>query len=233
MMRMLRAVGLALLAILVLGAMAAAGASAEFNAEIDLGVEKGGVLGQLDGTVTFTRQGRGVTCTEAEFLADAEDGDTEITTKEAEFAECEAPAIKGAATVKMNKCHLYFNLTADSEDAFTALAGLKCPEGGSATIAVFSSSAENHNTPLCEYALPEQENLTTIGLSNLGPEGNTKKDWVRAHVNLGKIASTRTVGSLLACGSLNDEEGTLEGTFKLKGVNSSKEDVGLKVITDI
>lgn len=233
MTRTLKAVGIALIAAAAVGAIAATWAWAESSAEIELGTKEGTIHAQLDGEATFTRQGRVVICEEAAFFAHVEDHDTAVTTTEPAFAECKPTVIEGKATVAMNECHFNFNLTADSEDNFTAIAALGCPEGKEATLTIYTLKDTKHEeTPICQYAFPAQENLTTIDLSNLAADENTPKDWVRAHVNLSEIKSTRTHGGLITCGSMNDALGSLEATFKLKGKNTSGEDVDMTVATD-
>lgn len=239
MTRNLKALGLALVAVLAMSAMAASGAQADPKnpAQVTLGSAEGTIDATQIGTGTFTRTGRTVTCTEGHFEAHVDDGDTTITTTPAIFnGHCTGP-LGFEATVDMNSCDFHFELLGtevEGVDEFTATAGLECTnENDHAIINVYNGAHEAENI-VCQYTFNEtgNEDLDTIKLTNEPAGEGTPEDWVRAHIELSNIHSTRTVGSAFVCGGATDnEETTLEGEWELKGTNNAEEATGLTVST--
>lgn len=225
--------GLALLAMLAPGAVAAAGAQAEEPAGVTLESGEGKIDATQNGAGTFTRATRAVTCTEGNFFAFVADRDTEITTAEPEFGSCEGP-LGLPATVDMGECHFAFALTGEgfSPETFTAMAALECPDGGHTTITIYNGTHET-GSAVCQYTTIDQTGLTTVDLTNEFASEATPKDWVKAHVNLTGIDSIRTHGSSLVCGPLYDAASTLEAEWELKGTSAAAEDTGLTVSTHI
>lgn len=232
MIRNLKALGLALVAVLAMSAMAAAGAQGKEPAQVTLEAAEGTIDGTQIGSGTFVRSSRKVTCNEGSFVAHVADGDTTITTTKPTFDSCTGP-LGLPATVDMNGCDFGFELEGEEVEGvhkYTAVASLTCNEGGHATITV--KNAEGGT--VCQYSFTNEgnEGLNTIELTNEAAGEETPKDWGEADINVTGIDSTRTAGSAFVCGPATDENGALEGDWALKGTDGEEQlPTGLTVST--
>jgi hypothetical protein len=239
----LKALGLALVAALTMGAaMAVPAAQAQLeNAELTAEESPVTLDGTNQGFLVITRDGRSVHCTTADFHAEAETGDTTIEMLPV-YAGC-VSNINSPVTITTNGCGYRFHLKKDTinhgggnlTSTYTAETQLICPPGQSVQIHVYASHA-NHTTGvnLCRYDFSPQTFGGTIDLTNEpanGPSG-TPKDWITAHLDFENIVSTRTIGSALICGVEHDTAGQMHGVITLKGTNLDGDDNGITISTD-
>jgi hypothetical protein len=243
MIRNLKTLGLALVAVLAMSAMTASAANAQLeDAELTSEASPVTLDGTQEGLQVLTRDGRTVSCSVADFHAEAEPGDTTIDIVPT-YENC-VSNINSPATVTMNGCKYRFHLKKDTIDhgggnitsTYTAEAKLTCPPNQKVQIHVYSSH-NNHtnNVNLCTYEFGEQTVGGTIDLTNEPVSGVppvTPKDWIRAHINVASIDSTRTTGGALLCGVESDANGELHGTAILKGTNLAGGDAGITISTD-
>jgi hypothetical protein len=236
MTRNLKALGLALLAALALGAMAASTAQATIgNAVATIEGGSGVIHGKDEVAGQLTRNGRTITCTTAHYKSNTvTTGDASITVTP-EYSNCHSAGLP--VTVTMNECAFIFAFTADkpgAEHTFTAISHLECPALKVAEIHVYSSH-NNHTVgvSLCTYHFGAQNNKTEISLTNKAAGGTTPKDWITADITVGGIVSTRTSGSELLCGNELDNAGTLHASAELKGTTHAGGAAGITMSTKV
>lgn len=178
------------------------------------------------------RTGRTVECENSSLTGTAEDGDTAVTV-EPTYDNCHATVLgsKLPATVAINGCDYALQLESIFVEGETytyhAPTDLKCPEGKVVEIDVFSNTTEHMaNNPMCRYTLNEASNeaLETVELTNKAPTEGIAKGWLEAHVEIGGIASKRTVGGVLVCGAETDATGALEGSYVVTGTSDDEEE---------
>lgn len=233
----LKRLGLVLIAVFAMGAVAASAVQAQGHNNVQVTSETSPWV--MDGYQTeelwFTRTVT-LTCETANFHAAGSDGDTTVTVTP-EYEQCHARGPFGEtwpATVTMNECSYLFHLFGEEKEGgghtFTATAGVECQdEGGSITIDVYTSHS-NHTSDsrLCTLHVPEQTGLTAIDLTNKAA-GMLPKDSIEADIEVSGIHSSRT-GSFL-CGPTTDETGELHGAVALVGTDSNKNENGLTIST--
>jgi hypothetical protein len=250
MIRNLKTLGLALVAVLAMSAMAASAANAQLE-DAELTAEESPVTldGTQEGLQVLTRDGRTVSCSTANFHSLADTGDTTMDIAPT-YAGC-VSNINSPATVTMNGCEYRFHLKKDTinhgggniTSTYTAEAQLICPPNQKVQIHVYSSHTNHtNNVNLCTYEFGAQTVDGTIDLTNEDPvihnpgeedeEVTTPKDWIRAHIDVEGITSTRTTGGALLCGIEHDSAGSLHGIAILKGTNLEEEDNGITISTD-
>ncbi len=217
MTRNLKALGLALVAMLAMSAMAVSAANAEVNGKVTAESSPVTMDGKQTTEQKFTRGAVPVTCANATFHAQSNTGDNTITVTPT-YSSCHATGPFGETwpvTVTMSGCDYMFHLT-NTKGTFTAISDVVCPVGASITVDVYTSH-NNHtaNTTLCKIHVPAQTGLKTITLTNQAAGGTTPKNWVSANINITGITSTRT-GSAL-CGAEHSATSALHGGAELKG----------------
>jgi hypothetical protein len=219
MTRNLKALGLALLAVLALGTMAASTAQAIVgNAQLTIEGGSGFVHGKDETPMQYTRDGRIKTCATGHYKSNTVTSGATSLTITPEYSNCSAAGLP--ATVTMNGCNYELTFTADPGHTFTAITHIKCPVGKVIETHVYSSHA-NHTAgvSLCTYHVGPQTNKTEISLTNNAAGGITPKDWITADITIGGLVSTRTSGSELLCGKELDTAGTLHASVELKGTS--------------
>jgi hypothetical protein len=233
MIRNLKALGLALVAALALGAMGASAAQATIgNAQLTIEGGSGFIHGKDEVAMQYTRNGRVKTCATGHYKSSTvTSGDTSITVTP-EYSNCTSAGLP--ATVTTNGCSYILTLTADPGHTFTAITHISCPPGKVIETHIYSS-AHNHATglSLCTYHVGAQSNKTEISLTNKAAGGTTPKDWITADITIGGIVSTRTSGSELLCGNELDNAGTLHATAELKGTSHVGLPAGITISTKV
>jgi hypothetical protein len=243
MIRKLKALGPTLVGILAMGAMAAPAANAQLeNGELTAEESPVTLDGTQEGTNVMTRNGRTISCSTTTFHAVADTGDTTIDITPT-YAGC-VSNINSPATTTMNGCIYRLHLNKSTTDhgggnvtaTYTAQTQLVCPPNQKVQLHVYSSHTNHtNNVNLCTYEIGPQTVDGTIDLTNepasAGPPA-TPKDWIRAHINVAGIDSTRTTGGALICGVESDTEGELHGTAILKGTNLAGGDNSITISTD-
>jgi hypothetical protein len=236
MIRNLKTLGVALVAVLALSAMAASAAQATIgNARATIEGGSGFIHGTDEVAGTLTRNGRTVTCSISHYKSNTVVNEDASITVTPEYTNCTSAGLP--ATVTMNGCNFVFTFTADAPGGvhtFTAISHLECPGTNVVEIHVYSS--ENNHTAgvsLCTYHFGPQNNKSEVSLTNKGAGGVTPKDWITADITVGGIVSTRTSGSELLCGNELDLTGTLHATVELKGTNHASESRGITMSTKV
>jgi hypothetical protein len=233
----LKALGLALVAVLVLGAMATPTAQATVgNAQLTIEGGSGFIHGQDEVAGQLTRNGRAITCTTVHHKSDTFFNGTTSLTIIPEYSNCHSAGLP--VTITMNGCAYVLTFTGHDigggNHTFTAITHLQCPAGKMIETHVYSSHA-NHTAgiSLCTYHIGPQTNKTEISLTNQAAGGITPKDWITADITIGGIVSTRTSGSELLCGKELDNAGTLHATAELKGTNHLGGAAGITMSTKV
>lgn len=210
MTRNFKALGLALVASLALGAVVASSASAAFEAE-STPVR---VTRSANNTQVFTYQEEG-----AQVQCSTVGGSGEQTTSPTTdfrfnptYSGCTVPGI-GTAVVSMNGCGYTFTANTGSTNlnAASFQTHLVCPEGATITITISSIFGD-----VCTLHLGSQTTSGTITGSNVG-SGTTRE--VKVTSNVTGVSGTRTGSSL--CGPTSSTTGTYTGEVTTTGENPS------------
>jgi hypothetical protein len=242
----LKGLGLALFAMLALGAFSASAASANEDAGITLeqaeatitGVDHGENPGKL------VSRSRTVTCNVGTYHGDVKNLDTSITLTP-KYTNCHTAVAGSVATVTNTGCDYLFTLTGQGPepDKFTSTTDLDCDDGKAHIQIDFwlsKAAHEENKTPTCAYTFSDthenksvNQELEGIELTNIPGGGATPKNYITADVDVTGIVSTRVVGSTLLCGALLDKEGTLNTQARLKAENEGGQEVGGTISTHL
>jgi hypothetical protein len=204
MSRNLKVLGLALVAVFAMSAVASASAgAATFHSEI-ASPAKTFFNGEQVTENVFTVNGRTVKCTKAVFSGE-EVAPSETLSVTPEYSGCTAFGL--ASTVAMNGCKYKFhNVTGTGP--FTSPVDIVCPEGAHITITAAST---------CTVTVAGQTGLSSVSYTNKGT--GTGRD-VEVGANISGIASNVS-GSVLVCGTNGPESATYTGTVLEKGYTSA------------
>ena len=207
MIRKAKVLGLALVAVLSMSAVAASGAQAEtwFHSDVNPTV----ITGEETETNKFVTSGGNVKCT-SKFDATSEGTKTETkpgevtyTTKtitiKPTYSNCTAFGFVGA-TIDMNSCDYLFHLTQNTPP--TATVDVVCNPGDDITI----------TTSFCTVHVPAQTNLAHVVFESTGATTNTKD--IDATLTFEGIKYTETSGCFVPGERAN---GTYTGKVTLKG----------------
>jgi hypothetical protein len=233
MSRNLKALGLALIAVLALSGIAAVSAQAETAVESELkspavtkidvtnAVNKHGELARL----TIGNGARFVECTNIDFTGTITGSATTVTGT-AEFTNCFANGLSASpVTVTHNKC----TLEVTALKASTANTTVKCPGGaGQVEIHVFENAeAQKLNKPLCTYDITipvAGQTVTGAPITTGGAAGKTH-DLV---ADLSKATKLKEVfntgpGGLAVCGVASGKhtEGAFTGKVTITGTEAA------------
>jgi hypothetical protein len=240
MIRNLKALGLALVAVFAMSAMAASAAQALVVDHAQITAESFPVVldGTQNGVQVFNREGRTVTCTTAEFHSEVKSTDSKTTiTIKPTYSGCHSniPLIGVVpATVTLNGCDYLFHLTKHTPSGtFTGDPTVVCPVNQEIEVHVYQNHA-NHtsNTSLCTIKVPAQTPGGTVDLTNKAAGGTTPKNYVEADINVATITSTVTPAGVV-CGNAHNATGTLNGNATLKGTTAAGVSQGVTVSTDV
>ncbi|HEX5593647.1 MAG TPA: hypothetical protein VFX35_09915 [Solirubrobacterales bacterium] len=199
-----KAFGLALVAMLALGAVVVASASAQFEAEsVPVRVTR-----SANNTQEFTyNEGITVKCTTVGGSGEQTATPSTDFRFNPTYTGCTVPAIGGKAEVNMTGCGYTFTSAAKSTSMTTHIV---CPEGKSIDITVY----DIFGTDVCTLNVGPQTPAGTITGSNAGA-GATRE--VKIASNLSGIVGTRTGSSL--CGPATSTSGTYVGEVTSTGEN--------------
>lgn len=239
MIRNLKALGLALVAMFALTAAASTAAQAAVPVLTTEGAANVVLTGTQEGFNELVRGPRIVTCKKGHLTAT---GEVANGATEAEFtpsySECHTN-LGGPATVTNTGCKFRFKLAADAkepEDTWTAISSLHCNDANSHIVVHAYINHEQHtntpNAPSCQYtftdwtnglATQHNQNLTTLDITNKAANPPvTEKNYLELHLGVENIVSTRTLGSALLCGVATHTEGKLVGTGHVKASSGGK-----------
>ncbi|HEX5593650.1 MAG TPA: hypothetical protein VFX35_09930 [Solirubrobacterales bacterium] len=202
----LKAFSLALVSMLALGAVVAASASAQFEAE-SVPVRATRSANTTQAFTYNTGDGITVQCTTV-----GGSGEQTVTPStdfrfNPTYTGCTVPAINGKAEVNMTGCGYTFTSAAKATSMTTHIV---CPEGKSIDITIFDSFGSH----LCTLNVGPQTPAGTITGSNLG-SGTTRE--VKIASNLSGIVGTRTGSSF--CGPATSITGCYKGEVTTTGEN--------------
>jgi hypothetical protein len=228
-MRKLKALGLALVAIGAISAVAAASASANYNIASATG---GSISGSQTVTNEFVTTIGTVKCTTATFAASQATETAETLTVLPTYSGCTLAGIK--VNITTNKCHYLFTKPTTTEPTGTthAIVHVKCPTAGTNAFILIKDTAGAG----CEVKVAEQETKGTVMMTNVpehisiveGKEVLTK-DKVSVESNVEGIAATWTAGCPNTGGKAGgDAKGKYLGSVEVEG-KSGETKVGIKV----
>jgi hypothetical protein len=243
MIRNLKTLSLALVALLALSAMATSAAQADKPARET--AEKYPVKydSKLIKPMVMKRQGREITCETVTLEGENDETEHDSITFNATYGGCHSILLgtKMPVTFTMNGCEYEDKLTADiikhkdgkETHTYTAVTDVKCPAGQQIEIHVYANAtAHAEGKTTCKYKVGEAGN-TGLGITDITNEpagGTTPKDWLKVHIKLAKLVSSAE-GSPLICGSAHDTEGTMDGEGEIKGTDKDGKPNGITVST--
>lgn len=217
MTRNLKALGLALVAVLAIGAVAAQGAMANVEHTFTSKVQNTDYTGHATTNHTFSAGGVSVVCEEAAFTGSEEGKATHTLPAAAEYSECSVGGIL-EAEVNMMGCEYVFHTETTEEEAPQATPGV---EAADVTLECPSEATNGGPTiiaPGC--TLDIQPNQTLHGVHYENDNGN-----VIVEAKVHKIMYDVTEEGL--CGLVGLEEGThsdgtYEGTATVEGFEAGE-----------
>ncbi len=240
MIRNLKALGLALVAVFALSAMAASAAQAtgpEFWTGTGNTFEHGTVRATFDtGKQVFTSKplGAKVRCDEVHGSATLAAPSNELTAENLAFTGNCLTASVFPTTVNTNGCHFTFTVENTHEGSKTVYDGkvhLVCPSGGpeSITVTVFEAGTEppHEGTPICTIHIPGGQTFGGITYHNIETAGGRMHVTVEAKT--GAVIHSTYNGSL--CEGKSSTEDSFEGSFIASAENKAGEPIDA-TITD-
>jgi len=218
MSRNLKALGLALIAVMAVAAMSATAAQAKNFITADAypaqltGIDEALTHGSL-GRFTIAGGARSVECT-GNILDATITGPSTTTTVEPTYSGCFSNGLTAVGvTVTMNSCDYTIELTGLT----TAVAYVDCTKAGDA-IEIHIYENESHAKTLCTFTITAQGPIT--GIEKITNENvGTETEDVTATVNLKEIKVHNDVGSKALCGIAAATSGTatLGGNYTITG----------------
>jgi hypothetical protein len=171
MTRNLKALGLALVAVFAMSAMAASAAQAEGVSELTPQENKHVIITgeQIGKHVFITAAGQELTCETAKFDGTINGNSTTLTV-EPTYSNCHTTFPKLPATVTMNGCdYLFHGQLTNPANTFKASVDIVCPSPGGveSTIEVHIYNDTAHTELLCTLTIKGQTGKTTNTLSNV------------------------------------------------------------------
>ncbi len=235
MIRSLKTLGLALVAVLALSAMVASAASAAPKLTPVPEEYPVTLKGEQMTTNTLALEGgRKVECTGATFagtIASKAEAEESKLTVEPAYSGCTATILgnKDLATITLNGCD-YLLTSSETTTGTIAAEGwevtgkevhLQCPAGASIEIHVFTTEANDlSNTPLCTYKIGAQTPTGDLDykLTEKNAEGNGTKGGINETVT--GVTTTRASGTATNCGAAS-QSGSLTGEVTVEGFNKA------------
>jgi hypothetical protein len=224
MIRNLKGLGLALVAVFVMSAMASPGVQAA-KPTFAVGAT-GGVSGDQVGLDEITVGSRAVRCSKAHFSGPSALSMT-VLTIEFEYKECSTTPVLGISfpvTITPNGCDLEFTNLKHVVPDYTADVSIVCPKGKKIEIHVYNNAA--HTEQLCTITVEEdQTDLSTNTITN--SEGVAPDDLLIHHNFKLKVENHNPN---VICGNATSEA-EYHGTTTLKAFDNSGKQTTLTAIT--
>jgi hypothetical protein len=243
MIRNLKVLGLALVAMFAMSALVASAAQAQtsFTLTGDAGTTQ---LDSHGANHLFTLSGgRSFTCKTITSTNDAVTLPTSTVTAKPVFSECTSK-IAGTpvpVTVTMNECDFLFHLTGTDPDGnsdhYVGDVGIVCPVGKSIDIHVYPEGtlpSEHATKPvLCTYTVGSQTvNTGVAGAAAITYDIVTgavaSEDDINITANAINIAVTKVTGTIANCGGAS-QTGTYVGTSTVTGTTSLNKKTGIRL----
>jgi hypothetical protein len=202
MTRNIKALGLAVVAVLALSAVAASGAQAASFMSSEAGATLNGT--QTNTNIFEVSGGRQITCTSVTFSGTASGTESAEQEVSPSYSGCHSSILGGEeipATVTLNGCTFLFHATTTiTASEISAHVHIICPAGHSIEVHVYANSTKhNENKPLCTYSIPPADNLETVRISN----GANNDLNINAMVG---VPYTRVSGNSTNCGPASGTE---------------------------
>ncbi|HMJ72166.1 MAG TPA: hypothetical protein VK471_02250 [Solirubrobacterales bacterium] len=212
MIRNLKALGLALLAIFATSAVAASAASAnpQFFSEME-DTTLTGSQGLAMANILTTDLGE-LKCNVARFDGTMEPAETTTLTLKPTYEECKQAGEN--AVVTLHGCSYLFHLGENTE-TFEAKMDIECPDGEKIVI----------DTPECATTIPPQAGLGEVKFTN---EGAAATRAIVADLKIGGIDYVEH-GAGCPNETVTTNNGTYTGLITVKGENAAEEHVGIWV----
>jgi hypothetical protein len=232
MIRNLKALGLALVAVLAMSAMAASAAQANDPAHFGVGAE-GPVSLSSEATSEFqvfvTSTGK-ITCANTGGEGSTEGVTTEITMENFSFTGCHATALKLPITIDTNGCDFIFTAgtyTTGPEDADGSVKIANCDSATGITVTIYTNSNHLEENRGCTIDVPEQE----VGGITYTNKVNNGVEYVQVDANVvNEIHATFTKGPKNLCvDGHTEEEGDYEGSVAISGSDQEEEATNVTV----
>lgn len=205
MIRNLKAMGLALVAVFAMSAMSASAASAQsFNADSYPAILSGVDLAEPKNA--FTTNKGSVECTNSTYSGKLSASATSVTIN-ATYHSC------GLKTVSMNGCDYVFHASGTVD--------LECPVGAQVEVSAYSSSS--HEFRLCRILIPQQTGLKSVTYTNISEGGTTD------HVIIEGTVEGISYTSTGLCGHESATNGVYHVNVKVTGKNEEGKHVGIDV----
>jgi hypothetical protein len=217
MIRNLKVLGLALVAMLSMSAMVASAAHAlpELTA-----AEAGSAVGEEVGKHEFTVGSRAIQCEEVNFTGPSTTTAQTTLTIVPDYKKCKTTPVFGITlfvTVTMNGCDYLFHATGKDGANYTASVDIVCPAGKLIEAHIYSNAA--HTNESCTVTIGPQTGKTTNTITNTAGTPND----LTVHHDV--VVNVTIHGSAIVCGS--GTTATYEGTSTLKALNKAGTPVGL------
>jgi hypothetical protein len=218
MIRNLKALGLALVAVFAMSAVAAGAASAEpyeFHSDGPFTTLTGTQSGATNDT--FTTDGGTVTCNTATYHGQISVEETSTISLAPTYSACTLNPF-GSAVVSPNGCtYLIHADTQVGENDFTTETDIVCPPGQEITVV-----ASLFGTTKCTVHIPPQSLGTGITVTNQTTGGGVSD--IQAHISFNNIRYTETAGS--GFGACSSTSGTANGTYSGLATISGDNNIG-------
>jgi hypothetical protein len=218
MIRNLKVLGLALVAVFAMSAVAAGAASAEKYA-----FHSAGPFTTLTGTQAgatndvFTTDGGKVTCNTATYHGTIEAEETTTISLAPTYSSCTLEPF-GSAVVSTNGCtYLIHAETRVGENDYTTNTDIVCPAGKEITVV-----GTLFGTTKCTIHIPAQNLGTGITVTNATSAGGVSD--IQAHISFSNIKYTETAGS--GFGACTSTSGTANGAYSGFATISGDDSIG-------
>jgi len=227
MIRNLKALGLALVAVFAMSALVASAAQAEFTFtawetnetnhvhstfKSEQSAAFGDLFAQTAGKPAFK-------CEKSPTSATSTTGDETYLTASPTYSNCTIGANLAFVTVLPTTCHYRFHVTSKhTAHEYTGTVDITCTTpGDSIHVQVYTNSGEG--TKVCEITIDEQHGINGITYTN-DTSGGLKD--ILVHVNSTNIKTTTTKGGILCQNTTgtNHTTGTFTGTDTVQAFNA-------------
>jgi hypothetical protein len=224
MIRNLKALGLALVAVFAMSAMAASAAQAE-TADFSAAEYPAHIDGVTDGITTFTLGGLTLTC-EAEGTGELKEESPELTAT-LTFHTCHVVVlgVTFPITVDMNECHYLFTAgtyaptETNGVGAAHGTVHITCPEGKQIEITIFKAGGA-HTPENIRCTIDAAPQTPTEGVVDYFNETTESVMAVTLQFTNVKLKTTKTATGPL-CPETKEETGTFNGSIWLKATNKA------------
>jgi len=209
MTRNFKALGLALVAMLALGAVLASAASA---LTVTAAKYPAAIAGTQTNTNTITNGVRATSCSEASLTGSIAKA-AEVLTITPIYGGCTG---NGATTITINTNNCTYTLKptiAHAETTGTGTITVDCPEGTRIVTDIWATGKKHTEPKLCRLEVPAQGPLAGFEYHN------TLAGGIELTINLAEVKVLRTEGTAANCGAAEQSHGTYTGNVLATATN--------------